>query len=386
MRVVFVLPRYGSNLGGGAEALARALLLAWASGKFELPRAEIEVWTTCAVDHRTWSNQLPAGKTVEDEIEVTRFKVSERNTDTFLSCEFAMRDGWPLSVAEQLDWLENSVNSHDLYAEIEKRKNNVDLFVFAPYLFGTSFWGPLIAPEKSILLPCLHNEHYAYQKVFKTVFSEVRGLIFNARAEMELAGEIFGELPNNSVVGMGFDEAKQPNLGLLENFGLEPQGYFIYAGRKEEGKNVGLLQDWYNVDFPIVFVGAGELPKENANDWVNDLGFVSEDEKQALIAGARALIQLSENESFSIVLMEAWLHSTPVVVHGKCAVTKAHTQDSNGGLYPTNQGEFNSVLRELIENSELASSLGCNGKAYVRDVYSWNAVTGRLGKFLSNVI
>ena len=175
--VAAILPRYGSNLGGGAEALVRELLIALVKSNI-IERAE--VWTTCATDHRTWDNALPEGLTVEDGITVIRFPVDERDLDTFIHAELAMAAGRPLTIDEQLDWLGAGVNSRSLYSHIKSNSDTVDVMLFAPYLFPTSFWGPLIDPTKSVIIPCLHNESYAYQSFFLAVLESVRGCLFNA--------------------------------------------------------------------------------------------------------------------------------------------------------------------------------------------------------------
>ena len=115
-----------------------------------------------------------------------------------------------------------------------------DAVVFAPYLFATSFWGALLCPTKAILLPCLHDERYAYLDIMQHLFRSVAGFVFNANAERELAARIYnldfaGQLA--AVVGMGFElpEAKD-----LERQDFE-RPYFLYSGRKETGKNLDLL-------------------------------------------------------------------------------------------------------------------------------------------------
>ncbi|MCB0359908.1 MAG: hypothetical protein KDD44_09735, partial [Bdellovibrionales bacterium] len=107
-RIAAIVPRFGPSLGGGAEALVRALVLHLR----DQPSVQtVEVWTTCAEDHRTWHNSLPAGTSMEDGIVVRRFPVDERDVEVFLDAELAMRDGLPLSIEEQLGWLTHSVNS-----------------------------------------------------------------------------------------------------------------------------------------------------------------------------------------------------------------------------------------------------------------------------------
>ncbi|MBL7662872.1 glycosyltransferase family 4 protein [bacterium] len=389
-KLVAVLPRYGKSLGGGAETLVYELLQALKNHP-ELV-SEIEVWTTCAIDHRTWANDLPAGQSIEEGIKVTRFAVSERNLELFIKHELEMQSGKILAVDDQLEWLTNSVNSQDLYAHICNAGKDVDLILFAPYLFPTSFWGPFIYPEKSILIPCLHDEHYAYQTVFRALFKAVRGLIFNAQGEMELAQSLFALehfTDKSAVVGMGFTprhfpSAKTPSL-------LRDKPYLLYSGRKEQGKNLPLLIEYFETyrtttgdsDLELILIGSGEVHfRPSLPGGVIDLGFVSEQEKLDLMAGALALCQPSLNESFSIVMMEAWLTGVPVLVHAHSVVPREHVVNSNGGLYFANSREFVAVVSKLKSDPLLQESLGQNGKKYVEQVYAWEAVIERFSQAL----
>ncbi len=174
--LAIVLPRYGASLGGGAETLARSLA-EYLAGRLpglgpSQPRLieRLEVWTTCALDHRTWANHYPPGTISDNGILVRRFPVDERNLEVFINFEIGMTRGMPSTVEQQLDWLANSVNSKALYQHLLQHEAEFDAILFAPYLFATSFWGALIAPHKSILIPCLHNEAYAYLDVFRYLF------------------------------------------------------------------------------------------------------------------------------------------------------------------------------------------------------------------------
>lgn len=416
--LAFVVPRFGKDLGGGAETLVRQIVLAlknrrdfvdiYAQQNGESPDRlqavkNLEVWTTCARDHRTWLNELPAGKSEEEGISVWRFPVDERDTDTFIHFELAMREGKVLSTDEQLDWLENSVNSKALYRHIAERGSSFDAIVFAPYLFATSFWGALIYPERSFVIPCLHDEHYAYQSVFKYLFSSVRGLIFNSSAERDLAQELYNfgddEKPRMAVVGMGFDvhrergslkdERTHCRKAVQEKFGNRGLAttYLLYVGRKEEGKNLHLLIKAFSefrarhprASLQLAIVGSGDIAfLDSLPEGVIDLGFVSEAEKSLLLQGALALCQPSVNESFSIVVMESWLAGTPVVVHANCSVTRNHVLSSGGGLYFADENEFVAVVEALLNSDELGSVLGISGYDYVCKNYSWEAVMSRL--------
>ena len=102
--------------------------------------------------------------------------------------------------------------------------------------------------------------------------------------------------------------------------------FILYAGRKEAGKNVPLLIDFFarykkhrKNELKLVLIGSGtiEIPSENRSDII-DLGFVPLQDKYDAYAAATFLCQPSLNESFSIVIMESWLCKSPVLVHAKC--------------------------------------------------------------------
>lgn len=416
VRVAVVLPRYGNSIGGGAETLVRELLLRWHRGELgDAPQiAHCEVWTTCAMDHRTWDNFYKAGLYEEDGLHVHRFAVDSRDTGKFIGYELQMASGWPLNVEEQLSWMSESVNSSGLYQHIARNAQDYDYLIFAPYLFATSFWGALIAPEKSVLLPCLHDERYAYLDVIREQFYRVSGIIFNAEAERDLASRLYGAgsiEEKGTVVGMGFDipgeidsadrdavlakfssniqEGDKSNSA----FPIKPRHYLLYSGRKEEGKNLDVLIRYYSamreageIEIPLVLIGSGRIEfLECLPQGVVDLGFVSEEEKAVLFSGASLLVQPSVNESFSIVLMESWLRRTPVLVHANCDVTREHAVSSGGGLYFASEVEFRTVVKHLLDSPELLQLMGESGYQYVTTVYSWKAVGERLAQALKKI-
>lgn len=384
-RIAFIVPRYAKSIGGGAETLLRELACAIVAQS----DSHVEVWTTCAMDHRTWENQAPAGEEFDGKIKVTRFPVDPRDLEVFIRSEHQIQGGEPFSAEKQLAWLSSSVNSEQLYLHIQENGPKFDVLIFAPYLFATSFWGSLIYPERSVIVPCLHDEEYAYLDVFKAQFSKVRGLLCNAEPERQLVHSICAEFVPESktaVVGMGFEPVERyesSSFASIEVDGVEiRKPYLLYSGRKEVGKNVDFLINCFE-ELPesmcsLVLIGAGSLDfRESLPAGVVDLGFVSEDDKKKLMANSMALCQPSTNESFSIVMMEAWQQGTPCLVNGACPVTRHHVSVSNGGLYFENSLEFKGVLRYLLDHLEVAAEMGENGARYVATEYDWSAVLQR---------
>lgn len=389
----FVVPRYGRSIGGGAETLVRELACRLAA------RGDaIQVWTTCARDNRSWENELPAGTGTEDGVTVTRFPVDARDLDTWIPLQLRIHEGLQLTLSEQLDWMQESVNSSQLYEHILMAADTVEAVFFAPYLFGTTFWGSLLRPDKAVLIPCLHNETYAYTTVIQSMFRQARGCLFNALPEQDLASALYGS-SRGGEVGMGFDVPDSSTLDALTPYFDDAKCYILYVGRKETGKNVQVLVDNFiqaksagtlPEDLALVIAGGGSFsdigrPDALERSDIIDIGYLDERDKQRLIKFAICLCQPSTNESFSIVLMESWMLGTPVVVHGNCAVTRHHAVASGGGLYFTSEPEFAAVLERLITDPKLRLALSNAGAAYVQERYSWPAVLDRFDAVMESL-
>ncbi len=126
----------------------------------------------------------------------------------------------------------------------------------------------------------------------------------------------------------------------------------------------------------LVLMGAGPLAIPAHPDIIQ-VGFLTTREKLDAFAAATVLCQPSLLESFSIVLMEAWLAGTPVLVHGDCEVTRYHVLRSNGGLYFTSADEFAGAIDWFLAKQVQGASMGKLGRAYVMREYDWATVLAR---------
>ena len=392
-RLAFVLPRYFKGIAGGAETLMGSL-----AQRLRDRGDYVEIWTTCAEDNRTWKNEFAKGATTIDGVTIHRFLVDERDLDVWIPLQISLHEGHVLSLEDQITWMSESVNSKALYGHISAHSRDFDALFFGPYLFGTTFWGSLIDPGRSVLIPCLHDEVYAYQEVVASMFRQVKGCLFNSQPEMDLAQSIYGAIPGG-VVGMGFDLSSATRSG-AEAYFSDPSPYILYLGRKETGKNVHVLVDYFVEAkerglipdaVKLVVLGGGSFSDLHRGEVLTrgdviDLPHVSEGDKLRLLSQALCLCQPSTNESFSIVLMEAWMAGVPVVVHGGCAVTKHHVVDSGGGLYFSSSDDLAAVTGYFLDNPDDRRSHAEQGARYVRDHYSWEAVLGRFDNVVSAIL
>jgi glycosyltransferase involved in cell wall biosynthesis len=362
---------------GGAEAHVRGL-----ATRALPPGWSAEVAATCAVDHVTWADALPAGERVEDGVRVHRFPVGPRDAATYDRLHPAVLAG-SAGYSAQLEWLGQSVWSPELGAFLEARGADFDLVVFSPYLFGTTVWGALIDPGRSALMPCLHDEPYARLDPVRRVMESVRGCLFNSPGEERLARRLY-RVREGGLVGMGYDApAAAPAARFAEPRELGP--YVIYAGRLEEGKRVQVAVEWAmrhareREDAPrLVLIGRGGYrPPPEAAGVVVEAGYVSDEEKRAAYAEAIALVNPSVMESLSLVLMEAWLEGTPAIVAAGSEVMRDHCERSGGGWAVDAYEGYRDAVDALLEDPELGRRRGAAGREYVLDVYGWPAVRGR---------
>lgn len=377
----FVVPRYGEEVVGGAEDLARRTAE-------ELARrgASASVLTTCALDHHTWRNHYARGTTILNGVEVVRFPAQSRLGDPRLSKVLErLAAGLALSDDEQLAWLEGVVSSEELFEHLRSRGEEYSHLIFLPYLFGTTYFGSRIHPGRSYIIPCLHDEPFAHQSLIRRMLTGVKGLIFNSTGERKLASRILGIEDPGHVVGMGFNAMSGDASAFRDRAPIRGD-FVLYAGRREEGKNTPLLIDHFrrfSTQSPgkaaLVLMGTGgvSIPPDTSH-LIFDLGRVPERHKWDGYSAASVFCQPSVNESLSIVLLESWLAGTPAMVNAGCDVTREHVHSSGGGLTFSGYPEFAEGLLMLLENADLRRRMGEAGRRYVEEEYNWDSVMERL--------
>ena len=202
-KIGFVIPWYSEKIPGGAEMALRGI-----TTQLHSRGVELEILTTCVKEFSAnWNeNYFKEGVEVIHGFNVRRFKVRKRDTAAFDGVNGKILSGKKLTAFEQEIYVKEMVNSPALYKYIEEHKDEYSVFVFIPYMFGTTYYGMQICPEKSVAVPCFHDEPYVYLKIFKPVFENAAGLIYNADPECDLANKVFNLASvRQEVVGVGVD-------------------------------------------------------------------------------------------------------------------------------------------------------------------------------------
>ena len=382
MRVAFALARYGREVLGGAETLAAGLVQQAAAAGWD-----VEVWTTCAVDYASWQNEFPAGTAVEEGVIIRRFPVDPWDPTIFHALNSQLQRRRVLPIDSQYNLLASGPHSSALVSHAEQHAAEFDAVIVMPYLHSLSYDVALVAGERLVFWPCLHDEPYAYMEPYRLLFEGAWGTVFISPEEASLALDgLKVKLARSAVIGSGVN--LETAGGSVAPHPYTRQPYLLYIGRLDPGKNVPLLYDYishYATDggrLRLLVAGDGvATPPDHAA--ITALGRISEAEKGQLLQGAVALCQPSFNESVSLVMMEAWLAGRPALVWGDCAVTRGHVQRSKGGLWFNSYETFRDAADWFLTYPEQAQRMGTNGRAYVQANYTWPLVFQRFADTLA---
>ncbi len=378
-------PRYGPRVIGGAEAQVRDAARGLAARGHE-----VEVLTTCAEDHHTWANSLPPGVEVEEGVTIRRFEtVPSSDPLLWASIERRMHAGEKLSPSDELAWVSGRLMVPELYLYLAEAASRYDAIIYSPYLFWTTLYCLPLAPEKSILIPCLHDEDYAYLEVVRACLAGAAGVWFLSEPEHQLAHRL-APLGSHQVTGGGVHvpEGYDPD-GFRERYNLE-RPFVLYAGRREGGKGwpeamagfgAALLRHALPLDLVTFGTGQADIPPLLSRR-VIDLGYLEPEEVPNAFAAASAYLQPSRNESFSRTIMEAWLAGTPVIANSAGAVVAWHCERSGGGILYGDETELGECLRLVAEEPKVAAGLAASAREYVLSNYRWPTVLDLMEKEL----
>lgn len=379
--LAFVPTRFGPGVIGGAE-----MVLAQMSRRLMARGWDVEVLTTCAVDHYTWANVLQPGRH-DDAMPVRRFPVVLDQGGEHGRLEHAIVTGQRLSLSEQQAWMNGGMRSPELFHHLLDNAAQYRAIVLGPYPNWITFSCAQIAPERSVLWTCLHDEPYAHLDVFEPVLTGVGGLLFQTPPEHRLAHRLVPDaLARHAVVGCGVEVPERYDAQAFRHrHGIEGR-FVLYAGRREGAKGwevlLGQLARAFQrrrLPFSLVTMGVGEVrPPDELADRVIDVGVLPEAERDAAFAAADAYIQSSTLEAFSRTVMEAWLAGTPVIANGGSEVVRYHCEQSGAGLVYADEYELEECLAFVAEAPDAARALAAGGRRYVLDNYQWDTVLDRV--------
>jgi glycosyltransferase involved in cell wall biosynthesis len=390
VRLGLLLPRYGEEALGGIENWLRSLCEHLVAER----GWEVDVYTTCAASAETWADHYPPGSTELNGVRVHRYRATSGRDPRYLHMIPRLRAD-PGSVGEE--WagryirLVGPVCPEAVAAAASAQCHAVAV---APYLYWPAVEGVPVLGRRAVFHPAAHDEPELHLPPMRRVFGAAGGLAYNTFAERDLVELTFpvAHLPSE-VVGIAVEGGRGDPVHARVRLGLDPgERYVLCVGKVERAKGCAVLADMWHLyrqrrpDAPrLVFVGPVH-DRFEARDGVLLAGRQPEEVKWGALAGCEAVVVPSAQESFSLVVLEAWLAGQPVVVNSRCAPTVEHCLRSGGGLLFEGYGELEVALDVLLRDRGLARTMAGRGRKYAETAFAWPAVLDRYERLVATVV
>ena len=379
LRVALVVQRYGEEVNGGSETLARRI------AELIADEVDLTVLTTCALDYLTWANAFPSGQTDVNGVRVLRFPVRQpRDAQAFEQASLAAYAS-PEDEVLGRAWLQaQGPDAPELVDHLVTDGESYDAVAFVTYLYATTAEGlPRIA-ERALLVPTVHDEPPLRLHIFDQVFALPRLLLFSTPEEQQLADARFGVGECRArLVGIGIDDPPPSDPSRFAAKSGVTRPYVLCIGRLDASKGVPDLVDAharYRAAQPdgldLVLLGGGELELPE-DEWLHLVGFVPEQLKHDGLSGAAVVALPSPYESLSLSQLEAWSHGRPTLANAHSPVLVGQSRRSGGGLWYRDAHEYGSMLDFLDRSQPVAEAIGRQGRDYVRAAYTWDRVRQR---------
>lgn len=386
IRIGIVVQRYGKEVVGGAESLARDIAQRLNSSGFD-----VTVFTTTARDYITWKNEFKPGDSILKGVIIKRFPVEkQRDIEAFNRFSQVFFDQAP-GERDEVKWIhDQGPYSPALIEGIQKAQQDMDVFLFFTYLYYTTVEGLKVVEKPVVLFPTAHDEPPIYLNLMKEVFQRPDALFFLTGAEMAFVKKTFQPANITALIRTGTNIKENIDENLFKRNYFQYAPYILYAGRIEKGKGLELVFEAYGeirkrrlIDLVLMGKKLMDIP---VIDGLKYVGFVSEVEKLSAFRGAVASVQPSPLESLSITTLESFSQETPVLVNKRSAVLCEHIDLSGGGFTYDNIDEFIRYFYTIYDRRKLRRELGLKGYHYVKEYFSWDVVMDKIKEELEKIV
>jgi len=177
-------------------------------------------------------------------------------------------------------------------------------------------------------------------------------------------------------------------------------GYVLFLGTLEPRKNVGVLLDAYAAlirraaHLPPLLIAGGTTPE--AAEWLDRLsreplkshvtyrGYVANEDREQLYAGARALVLPSLDEGFGLPALEAMSAGVPVLASNRGALPEVI--DTGGVILdPLDVDAWASAIERVTNDAQWAAHLGRAGLERAR-TFTWERSAAELHRAYADAV
>lgn len=253
---------------------------------------------------------------------------------------------------------------------------------------------------------------YGRSKIFKTIYNQVVGgkIIRNANGhvaigmnELEQFKHYGIESERVTIIPNGVDpEDFQANdiADFRGRYNLDSAPFIMFMGRLNHIKGPDLLlRAFCNVkneilNYHLVFVGPDggmlrRLKKTVAESGVRDrvhfLGYLGGLNKSQAYHAADLLVIPSRQEAMSIVVLEAGVTGTPVLLTNECGFDDV-VRVGGGHVVSASVGGLQKGLIKILRDQAQLKTMGENLKKYVFDCFIWDAIINKYNELYLQIL
>jgi len=420
MKFAFITPRYGADIAGGPEHVCRLF------AEQVSARHHVDVLTTCARDPRTWRNEYPEGADRMRSVLVRRFAVNQEHDRTAFRHLSTRMFGMPQGREDEHEWVRRlGPTSPALIEYLKRQHRSYDALVFFSLYHPTTVFGLAVAPERSVLFPCLRLDPALRFGIWSELLGSVKAIGYLSAAERHQTQGFFRLPTPDEVVGLGIEAPAQqtyprhqqdPADDMSEgdpdqregSQEVEPTEYLagrgvpfrrrhriygafvLYAGRVQPNNGCEELLEYFdayasgNGTTTLVLMGA-KLMNVPEQPHLRMGGILPERERMIAYEAADVTVAPEPDDPAAIAALESFAVGTPVLASARNAAAADYCRRANAGLYYATRDEFIEALRLLMNDPRLRARLGENGRRYIRLNHRWDAVLGRFERLMMRV-
>lgn len=249
--------------------------------------------------------------------------------------------------------------------------------------------GELLLFGRSLWIKRLFNMLFGYR-----IVSRAAGHIAVTPDEIPAYARYGVEASRVTVIPNGIDEADfrvEDSCQFADRFGLGTAPFILFMGRLNPIKGPDLLLEAFcsialkHPDIHLVFAGpdGGMLDSlqkmakgQGLADRVHFIGYVGGRDKAEAYRSAEFLVIPSRQEAMSIVVLEAGIAGTPVLLTNRCGFDEVATV--GGGLVvEATARELAAGLDDMLAERMALKSMGERLQAHVRRNFTWDVIVSR---------
>ncbi|MCL4479028.1 MAG: glycosyltransferase [Deltaproteobacteria bacterium] len=287
-------------------------------------------------------------------------------------------------------------NSQDLEMFLNKAIKNYDIVLGHSIPFKTSLIAAKYAKKYNmplVLLPHFHfdDEFYHWKEYYNAMicadavigFPEIAQKLFYNKIGVQsnlLPGGAVYENENDKIDSSEFLKSYKSRLP-----------FFLILGRKSGSKKYQSIIEASRKSikkdnkFNLVMIGRDE---DKIHVSTSDVIYLGEQPREVVLGALKeciGLINMSESESFGMVILEAWMQKKPVIINKRCHAFAELVQDNVNGLLATEQN-LHEKIEYILENEVHAEQMGLNGYNKVTVDYTWKSVASKFQDIFENLI